>query len=291
MTAEIRNTPSVDRLETRDPNDLTLGGFVDRDTMRFVREYPHSPALVWAALTTPEQLTTWLWPCKSFEAKVGGQSVFELDAGEFSLRITEFEPSRTLSLSGLIHFSLATHGRGCRLTVTLKRPPDGWSPMGLAGFHGWLGRLGRLLAGTPADETERWAGDIWESHFAHYEREVRHYVADGAKVIWRIHFEENAPELTTEAASQLDDLARLLGERPDLAVTIDGFGDDPCDAAQSLRLCQARVEAASKHLHTAGVAKDRINIGFVLGNYHYLVARDSAAARAFNRRSELRPVY
>jgi hypothetical protein len=39
------------------------------------------------------------------------------------------------------------------------------------------------------------------------------------------------------------------------------------------------------------VSEDRINIGFVLGNYHYLMPRDAEAGRAFNRRVELRPTY
>jgi hypothetical protein len=274
---------------TRYPGDLTLGGFIDRHTMRFVRDYPHPPALVWAALTDPAQLGVWLWPCKSFEAKLGGIGVFD-PGREFSIRVTEFEPQRLLNLGGLYRFELAAEVGGCRLTVDLKRPPDGWSPMGLAGFHGWLGRLSRLLAGAPQDETEAWASGVWNAVFHHCEWELRRFVAGGAKVIWRVHFAETDPGLTAEASAQLDQLAHLLIDQ-ELAVTIDGFGDDPCDEAESLRLCAARVRAASAHLRAAGVAKDRINVGFVLGNYHYLVERDGEAGRAFNRRIELRPVY
>ena len=63
MTTEAPTAAAPsDRLAMRDPNDLALGGFVDRRTMRFVRNYPHTPANVWAALTDPQQLTVWLWP-------------------------------------------------------------------------------------------------------------------------------------------------------------------------------------------------------------------------------------
>ena len=273
----------------REPNDLSLGGFVDRDTMRFVREYPHSPAQVWAALIDPAQLAVWLWPCKSFEARLGGVGVF--DPGmEFSIRVTEFEPERVLSLGGRIRFALTPSSSGCRLTLDLKRPHDGWSPMALAGFHGWLGRLSRLLAGRPQAETEAWALDIWSAAIAHCEWEVRRFVSGGAKVIWRIHFPEWEASLTDEAKTQLDELAQLLVEQ-DLSVTIDGFGDDPCSAEDSLTLCADRVKATSIYLQARGVEKARINIAFVLGNYHYLVERDSEAGRAFNRRVELRPVY
>jgi uncharacterized protein YndB with AHSA1/START domain len=273
----------------REPNDLSLGGFINRDTMRFVREYPHSPAQVWAALTNAKQLSVWLWPCKSFEARLGGVGVF--DPGmEFSIRITEFEPDCVLNLGGRIRFELMPTSSGCRLTLDLKRPHDGWSPMALAGFHGWLGRLSRLLADRPQAETEAWALDIWNAVFAHCEWEVRRFVSGGAKVIWRVHFAECEGNLTNEAKTQLDELARFLLERG-LPVTIDGFGDDPCSAEESLALCADRVRAVSTYLQAKGVEKTRINIAFVLGNYHYLVERDSEAGRAFNRRIELRPVY
>jgi hypothetical protein len=276
-------------LPGRYPGDLQLGGFVDRDTMRFVRDYPHPPSLVWSALTDPAQLGVWLWPCQSFEAKLGGVGVFD-PGREFHIRVTEFEPQRLLNLGGLFRFELAPLDAGCRLTVDLKRPPEGWSPMGLAGFHGWIGRLGRHLAGAPLDETEAWASGIWNAVFHHCEWEVRRYVADGEQVIWRVHFAEDDAGLTPEAATHLDALARLLIDRG-LSVSIDGFGDDPCGEVESVRLCGARVGAAADYLQSAGVAKERINIAFVLGNYHYLVERDAEAGRAFNRRIELRPAY
>jgi hypothetical protein len=274
----------------RYPGDLNLGGFIDRHTMRFVRDYPHSTALVWAALTDPAQLGVWLWPCKSFEARLGGIGVFD-PGREFQIRVTEFEPQRLLNLGGLFRFELmAQPGAGCRLIVDLKRPPEGWSPMGLAGFHGWLGRLARHLAHAPQDETEVWASGIWNAVFHHCEWEVRRFVADGAKVIWRVHFPEGDARLTAEATAQLDELAMLLIAQR-LSVSIDGFGDDPCGEAESVQLCASRVRAAADHLGSAGVPWNRINIAFVLGNYHHLAERDCEAGRAFNRRIELRPIY
>jgi uncharacterized protein YndB with AHSA1/START domain len=274
---------------TRYPGDLTLGGFVDAETMRFERDYPHPPALVWAALTDPAQLGVWLWPCRSFEARLGGVGVFD-PGKELTIQVTEFEPERVLNLGGRIRFVLEPQAGGCRLTLDLTRPPDGWSPMALAGFHGWVGRLTRLLAGAPQDETEAWALGIWNAVIGHCEWEVRRNVTGGAPPIWRIHFDENDPGLTRETAGRLDELAELL-VRDNLAVTIDGFGDDPCDDAESWRLCAARIAATSAHLEAAGVPRSRINVGFVLGNYHYMVERECAAGRAYNRRLELRPVY
>ena len=125
---------------------------------------------------------------------------------------------------------------------------------------------------------------------AHVEWEVSRHVSGGAPPIWRVHFDEADAGLTPETAARLDELAALL-ERKGMAVTIDGFGDDPVTADESLRLCAARVEATKARLQAAGVPRSRIHVGFVLGNYHYVVERQSAAGRAYNRRLELRPVY
>ncbi len=123
------------------------------------------------------------------------------------------------------------------------------------------------------------------------EREIRRKVADGAKVIHRIHFEASSPDLTDEARGQLHELVAVLRARGELGVTIDGFGDDPCSLEESLELCGRRVDAARQHLLDAGIDGARIHTGFVLGNYHYLLPRDAEAGRAFNRRVELRPTY
>ncbi|HSZ53528.1 MAG TPA: SRPBCC domain-containing protein [Caulobacteraceae bacterium] len=280
---QTRSTPY------REANDLRLGGFIDHRTFRFVREYPHPPKRVWSALTEPSQLGVWLWPCEKFEARLGGVGVFN-PGKRVTLQVTEFDPPRRLSLSELIAFTVEATPGGSRLTVDLSRPPDGWSPMGLAGYHGWLGRLSRLLAGRPQDETETWASGIWNAVLAHCEWEVSRFVAGGERALWRIHFQENESAVTTEAAGGLDQLAALLCER-NLSATIDGFGDDPCDMQESLALCDDRIKAVIAHLQARGLSRDRINVGFVLGNYHYLAERESAAGRAFNRRIEVRPVY
>ncbi|MGH3431177.1 MAG: SRPBCC domain-containing protein [Mycobacteriales bacterium] len=273
----------------RDPGDLALGGFVDRDTFRFVRDYPHPPSMVWGALIDSEQLSVWLWPCSRFEARLGGIGVFN-PGKEVTLKVTEFDPPKRLTLSDRVRFTIEPIGPGSRLTLDFMRPDDGWSPMALAGAHGWIGRLSRLLARRPQAETEAWALGIWNAVFAHCEWEVTRFVAGGEKVLWRIHFADNDARLSGEAAAVLDELAERLS-RPGLGVTLDGFGDDDCDADTSVRLCADRIAAASAHLAARGVPREQINVGFVLGNYHYLVERDGEAGRAFNRRIELRPVY
>ena len=43
-------------------NNSRLGEFVDRDTLRFVRDFTHPAEFVWATLTDAGQFATWLWP-------------------------------------------------------------------------------------------------------------------------------------------------------------------------------------------------------------------------------------
>ena len=272
-------------------NDLLLGEFTDRKTLRFVRDFNHAPETVWETLVDKDQYEVWLWTCTLFEARPDGRFAFDISGQAWEGRIRAFEPPHRLDLGGFMRFDLFARDGGCRLVLVLTRPPTGWSPMALAGYQAWLGRLTRLIEGVSAEEAEDWAKDEWEGMFPVYERLLRRHVTGGARVIYRLHFNENDAAIPAESGALLDDLAKVLLGRPDLNVVIDGFGDDPCSFEDSLALCQARVDAASRHLRAAGVAAERIGTGYVLGNYHYLVSRDTEAGRAFNRRIELRPTY
>jgi len=275
-------------------NDLGLGEFIDRNTFRIVRDYSHPIERVWAALTDSEQLSVWLWRCPRLVAHPGGEFVFDFGLGKlWTGQIAAFEAPRLIDFGGFLRFELAELPNGSRLTMIQKRNPGGWSPMGLAGFHGWLGRLVRLLDGVPNDVADRWANKQypWEALFLAYERLIRDSLAGGATPIYRVHFDENAYTLNWEAKKHLDELVQLLKEQPALSVTIDGFGDDPCAPEQSVTLAAKRIEESRGYLEAAGVSSDRIAIGFTLGNYHFIVPRETAAGRAFNRRIELRPTY
>ncbi|HKM99346.1 MAG TPA: OmpA family protein [Candidatus Binataceae bacterium] len=273
--------------------DLAPGEFIDRDTLLLVREYPHPPLRVWDALTNAEQVSIWFLHCTRLEARVGGRYAFESDGKSWGGRITAYEPLHLIDFSGAMRFELFAQAAGCRLELRLKRTAAGWNPMSLAGFNGWLGRLRRLVDGVAPEEAERWASDQfpWEGLCLMYERLLGVHVAGGAKVTYRIHFEPNLATLGPEAKMQLGELVRVLRAQPDLRLNIDGFGDDPCSFEESLVLSGRRVDAIVRYLEGAGVAGERIEAGFALGNYHFLVPRDTEAGRAFNRRVELRPIY
>src|ERR1700722_2386149 len=90
MSADVRERHATGATPYRDSNDLRLGVCIDASTFRFVRDYPHPPAMVWAALTEPTQLGVWLWPCRSFEPRLGGGGGF--DPGKGVVRtVTGFE--------------------------------------------------------------------------------------------------------------------------------------------------------------------------------------------------------
>jgi len=272
-------------------NDSLLGEFTDRETLRFVRDFPHPAWLVWEALTDAEQIARWFWPCVLFEARKDGRYRFEDEGLSWGGRILTFEPPKTLALDMGLIFELFEADGLCRLIVTVKRGALGWSPMTLAGFMGWLGRLTRLVENVPQEETERFASDIWESMWPAYERLLRHRVTGGEKAIYRLHFLSNDATLSLEAKAHLDALARLLRVRVDLNVVIEGFGDDPCTQEEGVKLSAERMQGAFTYLREAGIGPDRIVKSFALGNYHQLVPSDTEAGRAFNRRIELRPTF
>jgi len=270
---------------------VELGQFIDRDTMRFVREYPHPIERVWAALTDPAQMKIWWMPCSLLEARAGGRYVLESPLGNarFEGRIKACDPPRLIDFSGVTRFELSEHDGGCRLVLTLKRWPNGWNPVSLAGFHAWLDHLRLHLDGFGYDDIMELAR-VWQPTYPAYEYLIQLNLADGAKVIHRVHFAENDSTLRDAAKPVLDEVAQLLRTNPSLNLQIDGFCDDVCSYEDSFRLAEARVKAVSEYLCAGGIAPTRFFLG-ASGNTHMTVPSDAEAGRAFNRRVELRPTW
>jgi len=270
---------------------VELGQFVDRHTMRFVREYPHPIERVWSALTDPAQMKIWWMPCSLLETHAGGRYVLESPLGnaKFEGRIKECEPPRLIDFSGVTRFELSPHEGGCRLVLTLKRWPMGWNPVSLAGFHAWLDHLRLHLDGFDYDQIMELAR-VWQSVYAGYAYLIQLNLADGAKVIHRVHFAEGDGNLRDSMKPVLDEVVRLLGQNPSLNLQIDGFCDDPCSYEDSFRLADARVKSVADYLCAAGIARSRFFQG-ASGNTHMIVPSDAEEGRAFNRRVELRPTW
>ena len=270
---------------------VELGQFIDRDTMRFVREYPHPIERVWSALTDPAQMAVWWMPCSMLEMRAGGKYVLHSPLGnaKFEGRIKECDPPRLIDFSGVTRFELSAHEGGCRLVLTLKRWPNGWNPVSLAGFHGWLDQLRLHLDGFSRKQIDDLVNG-WPQIFPGYEYLIQLNRADGAKVVHRVHFAENETALRDSMKPVLDEVAQLLTRKPSLNLQIDGFCDDACSYEDSFKLADARVKTVSEYLHIAGIAPTRFFSGSS-GNTHRLVPSDAEEGRAFNRRVELRPTW
>jgi hypothetical protein len=82
-------------------------------------------------------------PCSKLEARTGGKYVLVSPLGNrtYEGRIEECDPPRLIDFSGVTRFELFERDGGCRLKLILKRWPNGWNPVSLAGFHGWLDQL------------------------------------------------------------------------------------------------------------------------------------------------------
>jgi outer membrane protein OmpA-like peptidoglycan-associated protein len=90
-----------------------------------------------------------------------------------------------------------------------------------------------------------------------------------------------------ESHAELDDLAKMLKESSDIHVRLEGHTDYIGNPTANINLSQDRVEAVKKYLMDKGVAGNRIETK-AFGGSQPLVQSSSSAARAVNRRVEVR---
>ena len=270
---------------------LQFGEFVDRDTMRFVRDYPHPVERAWTALTTMEELRAWWVPFTVLELRAGGRFEIEAPGGNrFKGTLSEYEPPRLINFNGLTRFELFERDGGCRMVVTLKRWPNGWSPLQLAGFHAQFDQLALLLAGFSKAQIEKNV-DTWRYVFPAYELMVRQFINQGGRVHYRVHFGPNSTSPESDSEPVLAEVARILQENPAMKVELVGYCDDPCSMDESLELAQARIECIAGYLESKGIVVRRMFKVGGMNGLHRIVPGDSEQGRAINRRVELRPVY
>ncbi|HEY3799130.1 MAG TPA: SRPBCC domain-containing protein [Caulobacteraceae bacterium] len=170
--------------------EAELARFIDRDTVEYVRTYPHPIERVWNAITDPAQMSDWFGPLQ-FEPRLGSAwvALWEEDS-PFKGVITAFEPPRLVRF-GSPHinavnywqFELESVTGGTRMVFTqLIRssdyvnvhnwpadPPEHpagernpWRPGTLSGWHRSFDHLGVLMDGgvwVRASQSERDALD------------------------------------------------------------------------------------------------------------------------------------
>ncbi len=111
--------------------------------------------------------------------------------------------------------------------------------------------------------------------------------AEGRIALHNIYFELDSASLTPESAPALEQIARLMAERPDLEVLIVGHTDSQGSLEYNLGLSRERAAAVVEALAAQhGVERRRMTpagVGFLAP----LASNRSEAGRAENRRVEL----
>jgi uncharacterized protein YndB with AHSA1/START domain len=165
--------------------------------LRFQRRFGHPVERVWAALTEPEELKTWLAEAE-IDLRKGGSVMLrwqnreqadevmrregidpeeEGNTGILHGTITELDPPRLLEWDGDIHgtlrWELRPDGDGTVLTFTstMDELEEKFKSMNLAGWHLHFDILERALEGKPFDwatDWDEWGMPRWEEHHRRY---------------------------------------------------------------------------------------------------------------------------
>ncbi|MGB6046358.1 MAG: OmpA family protein, partial [Flavobacteriales bacterium] len=102
-----------------------------------------------------------------------------------------------------------------------------------------------------------------------------------------IGFEFAKATLTPESTKELDQLADMMIDYPNMRIEVEGHTDDIGSDASNLTLSRDRAQAVVDFLRNRKVEKERITSkGY--GETKPLVPNDSEANRALNRRVEFR---
>jgi uncharacterized protein YndB with AHSA1/START domain len=136
-------------------------GFPDR--IERTVEIAHSPAKVWAALTTAEGLGSWFGQKATIDLRPGGNAEMTWDQGfRAEMRIERVEEPTifgyTWHIYGLpdedprrtyVEFTLEPNGDGTRLTVVesgfAQLPEDAYKKAYDGNTEGWASELGELV--------------------------------------------------------------------------------------------------------------------------------------------------
>ncbi len=113
-------------------------------------------------------------------------------------------------------------------------------------------------------------------------------IADtGSVAIYGINFDTAKSDIKPESEPAIDEIAKLLTNKPALKVYIVGHTDMVGEAASNVRLSQARAQAVITALVTRhGIAVSRL-IAFGNGPYAPVASNKTDEGRAKNRRVEL----
>lgn len=111
----------------------------------------------------------------------------------------------------------------------------------------------------------------------------------GCWVLGDVQFATGGWGINAAAAAQLDEVAAILKNNPDLAVEVQGHTDNVGSAAANQRLSEKRARAVADYLIGKGVSAKRLKARG-LGESRPIAVNDSPEGRAMNRRVEITPM-
>jgi uncharacterized protein YndB with AHSA1/START domain len=139
------------------PADATVVEDGDAWTLVFIRDLPHPPAKVWAALTDPERLDQWAPFAAARNLSTPGDTTLTMVDGpernDIAATVRRAEAPELLEYTwgdDLLRWELSPVENGTRLILrhTMAAQP-GMDAMVAAGWHLCLAVLSRLLDGDP----------------------------------------------------------------------------------------------------------------------------------------------
>lgn len=134
--------------------DASVAAAGEQWTLIFVRDLPHPPAKVWAALTDPAQLDQWAPFTAARDLSRPGETILTMvdgpDRTELPATVRRAEAPTLLEYTwgdDLLRWELTPAGDGTRLTLRHTLAEREVAPMVAAGWHLCVAVLARLLAG------------------------------------------------------------------------------------------------------------------------------------------------
>ena len=111
--------------------------------------------------------------------------------------------------------------------------------------------------------------------------------ADGHIAIYGIHFDTNKTDIKPESKPALDEIAKLLKEKPDLKIFVVGHTDSKGEIQYNMDLSHKRAKAVRDALvNQYGINIDRLG-AMGVGLFAPVATNKTEAGRALNRRVEL----
>ncbi len=100
-----------------------------------------------------------------------------------------------------------------------------------------------------------------------------------------VNFENNSANLTSDAQTKLDEAVRMLNQKSNINVNIEGHTDSNGSDAYNMQLSQRRAQAVVDYLAENGIRRSRLTaVG--RGEGSPIATNDTSAGRAQNRRVE-----